>query len=280
MSTASDTLLVTMIRPVVAMLCGVLLLGQGATALAQGSDNDNLESATEIEPYDGPPIFLPEVETPPPPSEVESKVIKQNYEDSDTPRFERRVVRYSDESLKSDGPMKEYFTNGQLFVEGQYDTGKPTGKWTYYHKNGQLAKEITYNQGRPEGVVQYYNEEGQLVSQRQYAEGKRDGTWKMYDPETEQVLREESYSEGKASGEWRTFYKNGQLRQQTSFVGGRLDGVAKEWTKLGEQRAVAEFKEGKRHGKTTLYQTDGTIIERLYDDGQLVDQSRKQAGAS
>ncbi|TWT47579.1 toxin-antitoxin system YwqK family antitoxin [Botrimarina hoheduenensis] len=230
----------------------------------------------EVEPYTGPPIYLPQTEQPPPPSAVETQTLKQNYEGTDIPRFERGLIRYSDESVKSDGIIKEYFSNGQLFVEGQYSKGQPTGEWTYYHKNGQIAKRVTFVSGRPDGKVDLLREDGKRLATRQYANGKRDSVWTYFDETGEQPLREERYTSGKADGEWKSWYTNGQMRQVTTFKDGSLNGVAKEWGKLGEQRAVAEFKDGKRHGKTTQWQPDGKVIERLYDEGKLVDQSKPE----
>ncbi|MEO1496536.1 MAG: toxin-antitoxin system YwqK family antitoxin [Planctomycetota bacterium] len=259
----------------------VALLGVVAlTSESLGQRSGVSAADIEIEPYEGPPIFLPESELPPAPKEVDRTVIAKSYEGTDTPRFERNVVRYSDNTVKSDGPMKEYFENGQVFVEGQYEAGKPTGTWKYYYPNGQIAKELSYKRGQPEGAFKVFNEEGKLVAEREYTAGKRTGKWSYYLPETEQLLREERYAAGRAQGEWKTFYKNGQVRQITQFDAGQLNGPAREWTKLGEQRAVAEFKDGKRHGKTTLYEPDGAVVERLYDEGQLVDQKRIEPGES
>lgn len=228
------------------------------------------QESVEIEPYTGPPIYLPEGEEPPPAKEVESKTIKENFPDTDTPRFERRVVRYSDNSVVSDGPHKEFHSNGELYVTGSYERGKATGKWVYHHPNGQLAKEVTYAGGKPDGRIELLNEEGKLVVVRDYKDGSRVGTWESYDDTGEQKIREESYVDGKADGIFRVWYSNGQLRQEITFKGGKREGLATEWSRVGDKRAEISFKENLKDGPATIWQRDGNVIKQTYEAGRLV----------
>ena len=224
----------------------------------------------EIEPYTGPPIFLPEGDAPPEPQQVDSRVLKINQPDSEAPFFERRVVLFSDESLKSDGVYKEYFSSGNLFAEGEFRMGRPAGKWTFYHDNGSVAKEVSYLNGRPEGDVETRDADGRLTAKRSYKEGKRHGAWVMYKAESDQPIAEHSYADGKPDGMWRTWFSNGQQRQEVSFREGQRNGIAKEWTSDGKPRLQAEFKDDKQHGLTKVWQRDGRVIERRYNEGELV----------
>lgn len=225
------------------------------------------ESVT-IEPYTGPPIYLPEGEAPPPPTEVESRVVKENFPGTETVRFERRVVKFSDDSIVSDGPHKEFFSNGQLYVEGEFNKGKAVGKWVFHHPTGKVAKEVTYKDGRPEGEVKLFNEEGKLIARREYAAGLRSGTWETYSEDGEQKLREETYKDGKADGPFRTWYTNGQLRQETTFVAGKIEGLATEWTRVGDKRAEVNFKNGLKDGMSKLWQADGKVVEQNFAEGK------------
>ncbi|TWT88509.1 MORN repeat variant [Pseudobythopirellula maris] len=237
-------------------------------ALAQSSDE-----ALKIEPYTGPPIYLPESPPPPAPKIVESRDFSLKYEETGNPKMERTIVRYSDETVANHGPYKEYYSNGQVFTEGEYDEGDPIGEWTYYHPNGVMAKKITYRDGLAEGEVEFRNAEGVLESKRQYDAGKRDGTWKQYAEDGEQVINEQHYEKGKPAGLWRSWFKNGQLRQENPFVDGKREGTSKEWTEDGRLKATAEFKAGLRDGKTIVYQRDGTTEERVYVEGRLQKQN-------
>lgn len=248
--------------------CGLAPSQEAApAAAAEGSDTTTRESVT-IEPYTGPPIYLPEGEAPPPPTEVESRVVKENFPGTETVRFERRVVKFSDDSIVSDGPHKEFFSNGQLYVEGEFNKGKAVGKWVFHHPTGKVAKEVTYKDGRPEGEVKLFNEEGKLIARREYAAGLRSGTWETYSEDGEQKLREETYKDGKADGPFRTWYTNGQLRQETTFVAGKIEGLATEWTRVGDKRAEVNFKNGLKDGMSKLWQADGKVVEQNFAEGK------------
>ena len=140
--------------------------GAGAAEAVEDPQVKREGETVEFEPYTGPPIYLPQGEDPPQPTVVESRVITEKFPESEAIRFERGVVRLSDNSVVSDGPHKEYYSNSQLFAEGAFDRGKPTGDWTFYHENGELAKSVSYKNGKPEGEVSVFGPEGKLKEVR------------------------------------------------------------------------------------------------------------------
>jgi len=244
--------------------------GDKAAPAAAATDAAPARESVTIEPYTGPPIYLPEGEAPPAPTEVENRIVKENFPGTEKPRFERGIVRYSDDTIVSDGPHKEFFSSGELYVEGAFDNGKAIGKWVFHHPNGKVAKEVTYKDGRPDGEVKLYSEEGKLIARREYAAGLRTGVWDTYSDDGEQKLREENYKDGKADGPFRTWYTNGQLRQETTFVAGKLEGAATEWTRVGDKRAEVSFKNGLKDGMSKLWQADGKVIEQNFAEGKPV----------
>lgn len=254
-------------------LAAVLSAGTASGQEEEGGKPKPSRESTEIKPYTGPPIYLPKVEAPPEPKEVESRTIKENFPDTDTPRFERRVVKLSDDTVLSDGPSKEYYSNGQLYASGQFKRGKVVGAWTYYHPNGQVAKEVEYVDGKPSGQVTVYNEEGKVIAKRQYDNGRRDGVWETYNQSGEQKMREDHYQDGLANGVFKVWFENGQLRREIPFVDGKQEGVAKEWTRVGDKRAEVAFKDGVKDGKATVWQRDGKTVEQTYEAGRLVPKS-------
>ena len=234
----------------------------------------------DIEPYTGPPVFLPEEEAPPAPTEVSSQIIKENYPELDTPHFERRIVHFSDDSYVSDGPNKEYYPSGQLYVDGQYTKSRASGEWTYYHPNGAVAKRVGYLDGLPNGEIQVFNEEGKLINLRSYKRGARHGRWAdyAYDQGEQLQVRAYEFKEGKPHGAWKIWYKNGAIRQEQNFKEGKPDGLAVEWSRSGEKRVEANFADGLRHGETVIYRRDGSVLRRTFEEGRLVDKSEENAG--
>lgn len=229
------------------------------------------ESVT-IEPYTGPPIFLPQPSEPPPAKQVETRTVTEYY-DSETqekPRIKRTVVRFSDESVKSDGQFQEYYEDGQLFVEGQYDLGVPTGEWKYFHPDGSEAKTVTYEAGQPDGDVTLLRPDGSVQAERHYADGKRTGDWQVYADEGEQQLVESHYVDGQPSGVWQVWYPNGTQRRQVPFADGKQHGTLVEWDEEGNKIAELPYVNGVREGVARLWNKEGQLIEREYKEGKLV----------
>jgi antitoxin component YwqK of YwqJK toxin-antitoxin module len=227
----------------------------------------------KVETYKDPGVYLPE------PSQVEAQwvdkqVSVQKYDDG-KPKVEREISRFSDERLVNDGYYREYFLNGQLFVEGQYERGVPVGEWKYFHDSGNLAKTVKYENGKPHGEVEVRRPDGTLEAKRVYKDSKRDGEWVVYDRTGEKRLRELHYSEGEPDGVWKTWHNNGQLAQEQPFKGGKANGLVTEWDENGVKRAEAMFVDGKREGKTTIWQLDGKVVEQNFKDGKLVPEAGK-----
>ncbi|MGI9455019.1 MAG: toxin-antitoxin system YwqK family antitoxin [Aeoliella sp.] len=279
-SIANSRPIVRSYRTAGAVSCAVIILSAAAVAqeLVDGGDEDETpaivpqrESVT-IEAYSGPPIFLPD----PPPTvaakEIESTKHTEYYnpEEKKNPRIERSIVRYSDESIKNHGPYREYYETGQVFLEGRYDRGEPTGDWTYFHENGAEAKVVTFEGGLPSGSVEYRRGDGTLQAKREFTEGKRTGTWLVYNDTGEDPIREEHYVDGKPDGLWQFWYPDGTKQRQSPFVDGQPHGTAIEWNEEGEKRAEVTFVDGKRHGKSHIWTLDGREIEQEYEKGKLV----------
>ncbi|QDU90767.1 MORN repeat variant [Pirellulimonas nuda] len=231
---------------------------------------------TKIEPYTGPPVFLNEGETPPPPALVETKLQSDKYENG-KPRLEREVSRYSDDSFESNGVYREYFENGQLFTEGRFTKNDPVGEWVFYHENGEVAKKVTYVDGKPDGVIETLDPQGRVLSHGEYAVGKRKGDWVTYAPSDDESaelvkVREEHYADGKPTGVWKTWRVDGSPAQETPFEDGVLNGVATEWDEAGDKRAEITFVAGKRDGLTRVWRADGKVVEQTFDDGRLTKQ--------
>lgn len=229
------------------------------------------ESVT-IEPYTGPPIYLPEPAEPPPAKRVESKTITEYYdpETKENPRFSRTVVRFSDDSIKSDGEYKEFYEDGQVFVEGEYNLGLRSGEWKFYHPNGTEAKTITYKDGQVDGAFEVHRADGTLKAKREFTSGERNGDWVIYGDSGEQPLIESHYKKGNPDGVWQVWYPDGTQRRQIPFANGKQNGTLIEWDEDGNKRAEVAYSDGVREGVTRAWAKDGRVIEQTYKEGKLV----------
>lgn len=260
-----------------------LLAGAAPTAWAQdGADAAASDEAVPdvvpqqesvtIEPYTGPPIFLPEPASPPPAIRVKDETVTDYYdpETKENPRVSRTVRYFSDDTVKSEGAYKEYYENGQVFSEGAYSDGVPVGEWKFYHPDGQLSKTVNYAEGRPEGVIEVRRADGTMQARREYADGKRNGDWIVYGDDGKQMLLESHYQQGLPAGLWQAWFPDGQKWRELSFVDGKQQGLVTEWDKEGTKRAEVNFEQGLRQGVSRLWTADGRQFEQTYEDGRLV----------
>lgn len=58
------------------------------------------------------------------------------------------------------GLFYQYFKNGNIASEGEYEHGLENGLWKDYHENGVKAAEGYYKAGKQIGVWNYWDAEG------------------------------------------------------------------------------------------------------------------------
>jgi antitoxin component YwqK of YwqJK toxin-antitoxin module len=250
-----------------------LSLAAAAGLFCAGALAQEAQDSVKIQPYTGPPIYLEEPEQIAAPTIVRRDKIEDKYEDSGNIRIEREVARFSDDHFEADGKYREFYPNGQVFVEGQFRRGRHDGEWTYYFDNGQINRKATYKDGQPDGSREVYRADGTLASKRSFRDGRRHGEWITYDKTGKQPLREEHYVDGKPDGVWKTWHPNGQLKQQISLRQGERHGTSTEWDEKGEKRAEVNNVDGKLHGTVTRWFPDGRKIVQQYNQGRLESQS-------
>lgn len=230
------------------------------------------QESVKIKPYTGPPIYLDEPEVVVKPTLVRHEKLEEKFPDG-KPRIEREVAIYSDNNFEADGLFREYYPNGQLFVEGQYRKGRQHGEWTYYYDNGQLNRKANYVDGQPDGQWEVYRADGTLAAKRSFRNGQRHGDWIVYDSTGKQPLREEHYDNGKVDGVWKYWYPNGQMKQQLSFRQGERQGTSIEWDEKGQKRVEVNYQNNKLHGTATRWLPDGRRVVQQYQEGRLESQS-------
>ncbi len=250
-------------------LAAVAMTALSLCALATAQETES----EKIKPYTGPPIFLEEPEQIAAPTIVDRQKLEEKYDETGNIRIEREVARFSDNHIEADGIYREFYPNGQLFVEGRFRRGRQQGEWTYYFDNGKINRKATFDKGQPEGPREIYRADGTLAAKRDFRDGKRHGEWTTYDETGKQPLREEHYVDGQRDGVWKYWYPDGQLKQEIRFEDGKREGKSAEWNEQGQPRLEANFGDDKLHGTTTRWFPDGRKIVQEYDEGRLVSQS-------
>jgi antitoxin component YwqK of YwqJK toxin-antitoxin module len=254
-------------------ICSAIVLAVGiGSIVGVAAAQERQKNSVKIEPYKGEPIFLDEVKQVADPAITRRETVTEKFPDGKV-RIERHIAHFSDGHFEADGAYREFYPNGQVFLEGQYKRGRQDGEWTYYYDNGKLNRKANFNDGKPDGPREIFRADGTLSAKRGFADGLRDGEWITYDPTGKTPISEEHYVKGKPHGTWKYWHANGKLRQQISLKDGVRDGLTTEWDDKGEKRFEATFVEGKLHGTATRWFPGGRKIVQQYDDGKLVKQS-------
>ena len=78
-------------------------------------------------------------------------------------KLENELINQRDSNGERTGLWKDcYWSNRNLWSEGNFVDGKKTGLWKYYYINGNLQWEGNFVDGKDTGLWKYYNREGQL----------------------------------------------------------------------------------------------------------------------
>ncbi len=195
------------------------------------------------------------------------------------------------------GPWKDYYSDGSLKAEGNYDNGKQIGEWKFYHANGKIEQTGKFNkQGKFEGKWKWYFDTGQLLREENYRNGLKDGISTEYD-ETGKVIEEGDFINGKEDGPWfeligdnyihgtyRDGLRNGmwyslylenngtKIDSLLNFKGGFIednpDGKHIYYWENGKVKDEGIYIMGKKEGDWLKYNFDGTLFLVItYRDG-------------
>lgn len=177
---------------------------------------------------------------------------------------------------KTDSSIKVYYLGGNIFYEGGWKNNQMNGKGTVYYLNGTPKIEGEFKNGELDGAGKKYYDNGQLEQEGTFNEGKLDGKSKLYH-KNGNLKADGNYEDGTLLGEAKVYYENGNLHYEGDFDQGWLkewgmygDGV--EYYENGKIKYQGVFKANKYHGKGTLYNDQGQIIqEGTWDDGIFVE---------
>ena len=91
--------------------------------------------------------------------------------------------------------FKAYFDNGQLKVEGIYNSGKKQCLWTHYYQSGIIRAILNFHMGLLEGKSYWYHPNGSVGWEENYSKGLPDGKFLYFD-ESGQLRIKKVYEKG------------------------------------------------------------------------------------
>jgi len=164
----------------------------------------------------------------------------------------------------------------------------------YYYKDGKLHQTIFYKDGLAEGKSFQFSPDSlitsiitykggyikSVVTINQYnSQGHKEGLWQTFYPDGT-VKWEGSYVDGKRDGYFKTYTENGSLKTIDKYINDVLQLDAPELAKLevkseyfadGRIKSSGPYKNGMPFGAHRVYDTNGTVLKaQIYDSGRVV----------
>lgn len=192
------------------------------------------------------------------------------------------------------GPWQEWFDNGRLAAQGQYEDGFEEGSWTLWYANGHEWMQGAYHRGKKQGPWKIYYESGRLYSEGKYENNQLEGRWDEWYA-NDRKKAEGSYQGGEKFGRWQTWHANGQLESQGEFRGhdvigsmqvvvprqigewsyyfpngkkrmegafddaGRAEGIWRSWHENGRLAREETYREGVKRGRFRVWDESGAL---------------------
>lgn len=152
------------------------------------------------------------------------------------------------------GVHRQWYRNGQLADETQYESGRPNGQSVQWYRDGtKLAKGTVLN-GKYEGTCRRWSRRGMLTVAT-FRAGRRYGLCRNWD--SEGTLRSAvTYRDGKRHGEFTLWHANGAVAERGTFNDSHRDGMIQMWDHTGRPTMSMVYENGKliqtRRGARTV----------------------------
>ncbi len=82
---------------------------------------------------------------------------------------------------------KQYYPEGALSMQGDYQNNKRTGIWKSWYEDGSLWSEGRFVNGKRDGLGTVYHPNGKKHIEGAYTNGKRTGVWRSWNENGELI---------------------------------------------------------------------------------------------
>ena len=181
-------------------------------------------------------------------------------------------INQMDANGKRHGVWKKTFPGSQqLRYEGTFDHGKEVGVFKFYCEEcgKQPSVVSTFNDKDDSAWVQYFTVKGKLVSEGKMIDKEREGEWVAYHEKSKQVMSREFYKDGKLHGKQTTYYPDGKITEELSYVNGIKEGENLYYSPEGVLIKKLQYRNDQLEGAATYYDAFGVVvIEGNYKQGK------------
>ncbi|MDT0643540.1 aspartic peptidase [Zunongwangia sp. F363] len=183
--------------------------------------------------------------------------------------FSQKAPNAYDNEGKRHGLWKVFFegTNQPKF-EGNFEHGQEVGKFSFYKKGFPEHPSAVMNFEKDKDSIQvtYFTQKGEPISTGKMVDKKREGKWVYYHQSSLDTMMTEEYKHDKLNGLQKTFFRNGQVTEETMYNNDLKDGKSFVYSEGGTLLQKLNFREGELQGPAEYYNAKGEkIIEGQYN---------------
>jgi len=155
--------------------------------------------------------------------------------------------------------MKRFHYNGNLSVEGNYDSDKRQGVFTYYAIDGKtVIYQLLYDNDQ---IIAYsYMDKNQKMTDFKPIRKEKIEVISYYSDGT--VSNKVTFENGLRQGKEYAYYPNGKLFEEVDNLDNEYHGMYRRWDVNGKLIGETEFLYGYLHGKSNTYFEYGNVSQQ------------------
>ncbi len=133
--------------------------------------------------------------------------------------------------------LRQYYDNGNIRSEIEYQNNVPHGMFLAFHENGMLQLQTTYKHGKINGNYKVFDEFGDVVVEANYKDNLRDGKYIVRYPRSQggSIYDLSFYENGLLEGDKVSFYNTGEVMSITKYKAGKPQTYPKYYDKSGNE---------------------------------------------
>ena len=157
---------------------------------------------------------------------------------------------------KREGKGIEYYKNGEIKYDGDWNDDMPEGKGKFIDENGNYYIG-EFKKGLKHGKGIEYNKKGKIVYEGDFINGKKEGEGKLIYDDGYYYIG--PFKNDSREGKGKICAQDGNTLLEGNFVNNKIEGIIKEIYDDGSYY-IGHFKDKQRHGKGTIYDEKENII--------------------
>lgn len=183
-------------------------------------------------------------------------------------------VNQIDSNGKKDGLWKGIFEDSKRpRYEGTFEHGVEVGTFNYFDdtKAKTIIATRTFSENGTVAKTTFFDQKNNKVSEGKTVNRLNEGIWNYYHKDSKQLMSVENYKNGKLDGVKKTYFKTGELAEETMYKDGKKEGMYKVFLENGTVVEEASFKNDQYEGPAIFRNPAGAIVSK----GNFVKNERK-----